>query len=147
MNRTGSTKRRKQNQNARQSGRDPDNGRYSTSVRQSWRTSAANSTPKGFCSVRLSRRANRPQSNRSEQSIMPTVTEILRLKIRERGAYKAAKETGLQYRTLREFLNGDIVPNGRAIDALAEYFGMELTAKIEPKKPKAGRTARTKPRK
>jgi hypothetical protein len=58
-------------------------------------------------------------------------------------AYKTAKETGLQYRTLREFLKGDIVPNGRAIDALAEYFGLELKAKSKPK----GRPSGPKPRK
>jgi hypothetical protein len=75
---------------------------------------------------------------------MPTVTETLRLKVEEHGAYATAKATGLQYRTLREFLIGDIVPNGRAIDALADYFGLELTPKTKP----AGRaSARPKRRK
>jgi hypothetical protein len=78
---------------------------------------------------------------------MPTVTETLRRQIEEHGAYKTSQETGLQYRTVREFLNGDIVPNGRAIDTLAEYFSLELKPKTQSKKPRAGRIARPKPRK
>jgi hypothetical protein len=74
---------------------------------------------------------------------MPTVTETLRQKVKEHGAYRTAKETGLQYKTLREFLIGDIVPNGRAIDTLADYFGLELTPKTKPK----GRSSGPKPRK
>jgi hypothetical protein len=77
---------------------------------------------------------------------MPTVTETLRKCVEKAGAYKTAQDTGLQYRTLREFLSGDIVPNGRAIDTLAEYFKLELKPKTKPK-PKTGRRAGPKPRK
>lgn len=64
---------------------------------------------------------------------MPKVTETLREFVKERGAYKTAQETGLQYRSLREFVNGDWSPSGRAIDTLAHHFGLELKPKTIPK--------------
>ena len=74
---------------------------------------------------------------------MPKVTEALRELVRGI-EYRTAKETGLQYRVLLEFVKAMRVPSGPAIDTLAEHFGMELKPKT---KPKGRRMAGPKPRK
>jgi hypothetical protein len=74
---------------------------------------------------------------------MPTVTETLR-KLVQGIEYRTAKETGLQYRVLLEFVKGKRVPNGQAIDKLAAHFKLELKPKT---KPKGLRAAGPKPRK
>ena len=66
---------------------------------------------------------------------MPKVTEILREHVKREGAYKTAKEIGLQYRSVREFLNGERMPSGPAIDTLAEYFELELQPKPKTQGP------------
>jgi hypothetical protein len=73
---------------------------------------------------------------------MPKVTETLRELVRGI-EYRTAKDTGLQYRVLLEFVKEMRVPSGPAIDVLAEHFGLELQPKTKPK----GRTADPKPRK
>jgi hypothetical protein len=78
---------------------------------------------------------------------MPTVTETIRKYVSDNGAYKTAKETGLQYRSVREFLNGDRTVSGPAIDTLAKRFGLELKPKATPKAKPKGQTAGPKPRK
>jgi hypothetical protein len=64
---------------------------------------------------------------------MPTLTETLRQKVEEHGAYATAKATGLQYRVLNEFAKGERTPNGAALDALADHFGLELKPKTATK--------------
>jgi hypothetical protein len=74
---------------------------------------------------------------------MPKVTETLRELVRGI-EYRTAKETGLQYRVVREFSKRLRVPSGDAIDRMAEHFGLELQPKTKPKnRPTAG----PKPRK
>ena len=67
---------------------------------------------------------------------MPTVTETLRQQVSDEGAYRTAKETGLQYRVMNEFAKGARVPSGTTIDKLAEHFELEL--KPNPNKKSKG---------
>ena len=74
---------------------------------------------------------------------MPKVSETLRELVQGR-EYRVAADTGLQYRVVREFALGTRSPRAETIDALAEYFDLELKPIT---KPKGRRAAGPKPRK
>jgi len=74
---------------------------------------------------------------------MPKVSETLRELVQGR-EYRTAVDTGLQYKVIREFAQGRRIPRCDTVDALAEYFGLELKPTTKPKgRPAAG----PKPRK
>ncbi len=59
----------------------------------------------------------------------PTMTDVLRAAIQESGlsAYRISKDTGLVVTSIIRFTNGETSLRLDKADALAEYFGLELT--------------------
>lgn len=64
-----------------------------------------------------------------------TVTEVLRNAVTDSDdtRYRIAKATGIDQHTMARFVDAIGSPNGKTIDALADYFGFELVRKNQGK--------------